>query len=70
MAFVPGYRLSFRGSMPALDLNTGATVWKTYTDRCLSPATFVRLVGISAGIRRHTSGPGRATWGPLVCARV
>ena len=30
-AFVPGYQLSFRGSMLALDLNTGAIVWKTYT---------------------------------------
>lgn len=29
-AFVPGYVLSFRGSMLALDLNTGAIVWKTY----------------------------------------
>ena len=30
-AFVPGYVLSFRGSMLALDLNTGAIVWKTFT---------------------------------------
>ena len=30
-AFVPGYVLSFRGSMLALDLNTGAILWKTYT---------------------------------------
>ena len=30
-AFVPGYQLSFRGSMLALDLNTGAIMWKTYT---------------------------------------
>jgi len=30
-AFQPGYQLSFRGSMLALDLNTGAIVWKTYT---------------------------------------
>ena len=30
-AFVPDYQLSFRGSMLALDLNTGAIVWKTYT---------------------------------------
>src|SRR4030042_1965724 len=30
-AFVPGYQLSFRGSMLALDLNTGAILWKTYT---------------------------------------
>lgn len=30
-AFVPGYTLSFRGSMLALDLNTGAVLWKTYT---------------------------------------
>ncbi len=30
-AFVPGYQLSFRGSMAALDLKTGAIVWKTYT---------------------------------------
>jgi polyvinyl alcohol dehydrogenase (cytochrome) len=29
-AFVPGYQLSFRGSMLALDLNTGAVLWKTY----------------------------------------
>jgi polyvinyl alcohol dehydrogenase (cytochrome) len=29
-AFVPGYQLSFRGSMLALDLATGAIVWKTY----------------------------------------
>jgi polyvinyl alcohol dehydrogenase (cytochrome) len=30
-AFVPGYVCcSFRGSMAALDLNTGAIVWKTY----------------------------------------
>ena len=27
----PDYQLSFRGSMLALDLNTGAIVWKTYT---------------------------------------
>jgi len=30
-AFVPGYVLSFRGSMLALDLETGAILWKTYT---------------------------------------
>jgi polyvinyl alcohol dehydrogenase (cytochrome) len=30
-AFVPGYQLSFRGSMLALDPNTGAILWKTYT---------------------------------------
>jgi polyvinyl alcohol dehydrogenase (cytochrome) len=30
-AFVPGYQLSFRGSMLALDLGTGAILWKTYT---------------------------------------
>ena len=30
-AFVPGYQLSFRGSMLALDLDTGAILWKTYT---------------------------------------
>lgn len=30
-AFIPGYQLSFRGSMLALDLNTGAVLWKTYT---------------------------------------
>jgi polyvinyl alcohol dehydrogenase (cytochrome) len=30
-AFVPGYQLSFRGSMLALDLKTGAIIWKTYT---------------------------------------
>jgi polyvinyl alcohol dehydrogenase (cytochrome) len=29
-AFVPGYQLSFRGSMLALDLATGSIVWKTY----------------------------------------
>jgi polyvinyl alcohol dehydrogenase (cytochrome) len=29
-AFVPGYVLSFRGSMAALDLGTGAILWKTY----------------------------------------
>lgn len=29
-AFVPGYELSFRGSMLALDVDTGAIVWKTY----------------------------------------
>ena len=29
-ALVPGYVLSFRGSMAALDLNTGALLWKTY----------------------------------------
>jgi polyvinyl alcohol dehydrogenase (cytochrome) len=29
-AFVPGYVLSFRGSMLALDLETGAILWKTY----------------------------------------
>ena len=29
-AFVPGYELSFRGSMLALDLATGSIVWKTY----------------------------------------
>jgi polyvinyl alcohol dehydrogenase (cytochrome) len=29
-AFVPGYQLSFRGSMLALDLDTGAVLWKTY----------------------------------------
>ena len=30
-AFVPGYALSFRGSMLALDLATGQILWKTYT---------------------------------------
>lgn len=35
-AFVPGYQLSFRGSMLALDLNTGAIRWKTL----LAPAGF------------------------------
>ena len=30
-AFVPDYHLSFRGSMLALDLDTGAILWKTYT---------------------------------------
>lgn len=31
-AFIPGYECcSFRGSMLALDLNTGAILWKTYT---------------------------------------
>ncbi len=29
-AFVPGYALSFRGSMLALDLSTGQVLWKTY----------------------------------------
>ena len=29
-AFVPGYVLSFRGSMLALDVDTGAILWKTY----------------------------------------
>jgi len=29
-AVVPGYQLSFRGSMLALDLETGAILWKTY----------------------------------------
>lgn len=30
-AFVPGYQLSFRGSLLALDLNTGAVRWQTKT---------------------------------------
>ncbi len=30
-AFVPGYQLSFRGSMLALDLDTGAILWQTFT---------------------------------------
>jgi polyvinyl alcohol dehydrogenase (cytochrome) len=30
-AFVPGYVLTFRGSMLALDLATGSVLWKTYT---------------------------------------
>jgi polyvinyl alcohol dehydrogenase (cytochrome) len=30
-AFVHPYTLSFRGSMLALDVNTGAIIWKTYT---------------------------------------
>jgi len=30
-AFVPGYELSFRGSLLALDLATGQILWKTYT---------------------------------------
>ncbi len=30
-AFVPGYQLSFRGSMLALNLATGQVLWKTYT---------------------------------------
>lgn len=30
-ALVSGYVLSFRGSMLALDVNTGAILWKTYT---------------------------------------
>ena len=29
-AFIPGYQVSFRGSMLALDLATGAIIWKTY----------------------------------------
>lgn len=29
-AFVPGYQLSFRGSMLSLDLATGSIVWQTY----------------------------------------
>jgi polyvinyl alcohol dehydrogenase (cytochrome) len=29
-AFVPGYQLSFRGSMLAVDLATGRILWKTY----------------------------------------
>jgi polyvinyl alcohol dehydrogenase (cytochrome) len=29
-ALVPGYQLTFRGSMLALDLDTGAILWKTY----------------------------------------
>lgn len=29
-AFIPGYQLTFRGSMLALDVNTGAIVWQTY----------------------------------------
>ena len=35
-AFVPGYVLSFRGSMLALDVATGAILWKTY----LTPAGY------------------------------
>lgn len=35
-AVVPGYELSFRGSMLALDLANGATLWKTY----LAPAGY------------------------------
>ena len=31
LALTPGYQLSFRGSMLALDVDTGAIVWKTYT---------------------------------------
>ena len=31
LSLIPGYQLSFRGSMLALDLNTGAILWKTYT---------------------------------------
>lgn len=31
LAIVPGYVLSFRGSMLALDLDTGDILWKTYT---------------------------------------
>ena len=31
LSLSPGYQLSFRGSMLALDLNTGAILWKTYT---------------------------------------
>ena len=30
-AFIHPYTLSFRGSMLALDVNTGAIIWKTYT---------------------------------------
>jgi polyvinyl alcohol dehydrogenase (cytochrome) len=30
-ALAPGYQLSFRGSMLALDLETGRILWKTYT---------------------------------------
>jgi polyvinyl alcohol dehydrogenase (cytochrome) len=30
-ALVPGYELSFRGSFLALDVETGAILWKTYT---------------------------------------
>jgi polyvinyl alcohol dehydrogenase (cytochrome) len=31
LALVPGYQLSFRGSISALDLETGAVVWTTFT---------------------------------------
>ena len=31
VAFIPGYQLSFRGSMAALDANTGVVRWQKYT---------------------------------------
>ena len=63
-AFVPGYVLSFRGSMLALDLATGAILWKTY----MAPRGLhgQRRLGQLAGDRhearsRSTSRPGTTT---------
>jgi polyvinyl alcohol dehydrogenase (cytochrome) len=47
-AFVPGYQLSFRGSMYALDLNTGAVLWKT--DMAPAGFTGVAVWGSSPSI--------------------
>jgi polyvinyl alcohol dehydrogenase (cytochrome) len=47
-ALVPGYQCcSFRGSMLALDLNTGAIVWRTYTTPALPGFSGVAIWGSS-----------------------
>ena len=54
-AFVPGYKLSFRGSMLALDLDSGAILWKTYMARAGLHGQ--RRLGQLAG-DRHQARPG------------
>ena len=56
-AFVPGYTLSFRGSMLALDLNSGAILWKTYDGPAALRLHGQRRLGQLAG-DRHEARPG------------
>lgn len=65
-AFVPGYQLSFRGSMLALDLKTGAIRWKTlmappgYTGNAIwgsSPAVDTRRGAVYVATGNNYSVP-------------
>ena len=49
-AFVPGYQLSFRGSMLALDAATGQILWKTYV---APPGYTGNAIWGQHGLHRH-----------------